>query len=376
MKIEIHGGQFRNKGAQKMLRTIVDKLRNIDPNVEIYCDPVCGTKEQLNSIGVNAFSFSRGWMGGRLFVLKMFIQIILGRAKIGKQFTSMDMMIDISGFSYSDQWGYKPTKHAAFLASYYKKRNKKVFLMPQAFGPFETDAIRLEIQKLINFTDRVWVRDKRSYEYLIKAVGENTKIRRAPDITQNFKVTSNAQQKFYKQKSRLAIIPNVRMKAATSFQNITEYVGILEQAASSPKIEETVVIIHDDTGEDYDLVRTSTKLRKLIVINLSDAEELKKKISEFDLVISSRYHGLIAALSQNIPVISIGWSHKYVELMNEYGLEKYHISDNATDVNMLINELSQPEKLGEISAAIRKKNNENFDDLETLWRELGELLHA
>ena len=376
MKIEIHGGQFRNKGAQKMLRTIVDKLRNIDPNIEIYCDPVCGTKEQLNSVGVNAFSFSRGWMGGRLFVLKMFIQILLGRVKIGTQFTNMDIMIDISGFSYSDQWGYKPTKHAALLASYYKKRNKKVFLMPQAFGPFESDEIRMEIQKLIHYSDRAWVRDKMSHEYLIKAVGENTKIRRAPDITQNFKVTSNAKHKVYKQKARLALIPNVRMRAATSFQNITEYVGILEQAASSPKIEEAVVIIHDDTGEDYDLVRTSTKLKQLTVINLSDAEELKKKISEFDLVISSRYHGLIAALSQNIPVISLGWSHKYVELMNEYGLGRYHIPDNAIDVNMLINELFQPENFGVTSAAIRKKNNENFDDLETLWCELGELLYA
>lgn len=35
------------------------------------------------------------------------------------------------------------------------------------------------------------------------------------------------------------------------------------------------------------------------------------------MVIGSRYHSLVAALSCGVPCIAIGWSHKYAELMAE-----------------------------------------------------------
>jgi polysaccharide pyruvyl transferase WcaK-like protein len=42
-------------------------------------------------------------------------------------------------------------------------------------------------------------------------------------------------------------------------------------------------------------------------------------------VIASRFHGLQNALAQNVPALSIGWSHKYTELMKVYGLSDYSV---------------------------------------------------
>jgi polysaccharide pyruvyl transferase WcaK-like protein len=38
------------------------------------------------------------------------------------------------------------------------------------------------------------------------------------------------------------------------------------------------------------------------------------------VVVSSRYHSLIGSLSQAIPSICVGWSHKYQELFSDYHL--------------------------------------------------------
>ena len=58
------------------------------------------------------------------------------------------------------------------------------------------------------------------------------------------------------------------------------------------------------------------------------ADMIKAIIGNCDYVISSRFHALIAALSQRIPALALGWTHKYLELMKEVGLE-----DNILELN-------------------------------------------
>ncbi len=42
-------------------------------------------------------------------------------------------------------------------------------------------------------------------------------------------------------------------------------------------------------------------------------------------VVGSRYHALVAALSQGIPCMALSWSHKYRELLKPFGLGKYAV---------------------------------------------------
>jgi len=54
-----------------------------------------------------------------------------------------------------------------------------------------------------------------------------------------------------------------------------------------------------------------------------DTKGINKIVSKLDLLITSRFHAMVFGLRLAIPTIVIGWSHKYHEVMNFFGLEAF-----------------------------------------------------
>ncbi len=53
-----------------------------------------------------------------------------------------------------------------------------------------------------------------------------------------------------------------------------------------------------------------------------DASAVKAVIAACDVVLVSRFHAMVGALSQAVPVVVLGWSHKYAEVMARFGQEQ------------------------------------------------------
>lgn len=55
-----------------------------------------------------------------------------------------------------------------------------------------------------------------------------------------------------------------------------------------------------------------------------------------EVMVASRYHSCVAALSAGVPTLVIGWHYKYDELLNLYGQDKWIIScDNCTSDKLI-----------------------------------------
>jgi polysaccharide pyruvyl transferase WcaK-like protein len=89
------------------------------------------------------------------------------------------------------------------------------------------------------------------------------------------------------------------------------------------------VIVHDASGDDLELalyICRKMDSPAVTIVQEQDPIALKHLIGESLLLIGSRYHSLAGALSSQVPVIAMGWSHKYEELLGDFGLEDSKVS--------------------------------------------------
>lgn len=82
------------------------------------------------------------------------------------------------------------------------------------------------------------------------------------------------------------------------------------------------------------------------------AEELREHIGRCRFLVASRFHSMIAGLERRVPVMLVGWSHKYKEVLDMFGLGEY-----AADFSALSREtlMSGFEKLKADEGLIREK---------------------
>ena len=86
-----------------------------------------------------------------------------------------------------------------------------------------------------------------------------------------------------------------------------------------------------------------------------DAEEIREYIGRCRLLVASRFHAMIGALQRKCPVLLIGWSHKYQEVLDMFGLGQYAIDFSKLELSSLIEEFKRFEAAeGEIRENIEK----------------------
>ncbi|MCP4651956.1 MAG: hypothetical protein GY858_01030 [Candidatus Omnitrophica bacterium] len=73
----------------------------------------------------------------------------------------------------------------------------------------------------------------------------------------------------------------------------------------------------------------------LLLDNEFSAEDLRFLIQNLDILISSRYHALVCALSQEVVPLVIGWSHKYTETLRLFSLQDLAIDYAHLKKNLL-----------------------------------------
>ena len=79
-------------------------------------------------------------------------------------------------------------------------------------------------------------------------------------------------------------------------------------------------LIHEGEGDRQIADQVNRELGdSLPTIAEPDPLRTKGIIGRCDLVISSRFHALVSALSQGVPALGTGWSHKYQMLFEDYG---------------------------------------------------------
>jgi len=328
MIIQLYGTNFINKGAELMLYAALKALVDLRPEVTIVSDLRCGTFRQRTAVGLQHLA----WMYSKKYPFSETIVINLANLtpsylrqmwRIVRE-QEVNVVLDASGFSYSDQLGPYAAELMATSSQRWKEQGKRIILLPQAFGPFETLRLKTAMSQVVENVDKIFARDQVSYEHLMSISKKTAHISIAPDFT--CLVEGQLPKDFDSTVKRPCIIPNQRMIAETSSIVAKNYLPFLLRCANSlvGRGFEPFILVHE-TSQDYQLAMDlNTQLSKpLKIVREPDPLYLKGILGTCSLVISSRYHGLMSALSQGVPCIATGWSHKYQALLEDYGCTEY-----------------------------------------------------
>jgi colanic acid/amylovoran biosynthesis protein len=342
-----------NKGAQAMTFTVVNECKKYFPD----CTPILlSAVPHKDGIGdPNMYNFDIMEFGLKLrFALSNKFLNLLNRGynyknykkrftddeiKLKEYFANADCLIDISGLALSSQMGFKKSFYYLLGIAVAKKYKVPVFIFPQSFGPFnypkiyQSLFIQLLMKKLLNYPKAIFAREKEglmriqkfcksvrlSYDLVLQNKHEIDK-----SIIFKYEMTSTIQFLDIPQNS-VAIIPNEktfihgnREKTLFLLNEITQ--ELLKNNMSVyliPHSSEDLAVCEKVKGSFED------NSRVLLISEEYNCIELQELISKFNFLVASRYHSIVHAYRESVPVIALGWAEKYQELLNSFEQGEY-----------------------------------------------------
>jgi colanic acid/amylovoran biosynthesis protein len=112
------------------------------------------------------------------------------------------------------------------------------------------------------------------------------------------------------------------------------------------------------------------------VVNEKNPLKIKGLIKQFDFVVSSRFHALVSSLSQGIPAIGTGWSHKYQILLEEYGCSNclLRATSSEEEIIAVLNNFFEPSILLDLKKTIAASALQQKQLVQRMWDEVKEIL--
>lgn len=320
MKVDIRGVNTHNKGAHLMLIAVAKALGDVDlatsPNGSSFKDRASLGLEQTFILNQAARASAHAG------------SLIPGGVKRSFGVVSasdLDGVLDAAGFAYSDSFGIERSKREAKLARYLDRRGVPRVFLPQAFGPFNDGTKAEWSRRLLEPAKVVFARDRRSLAYL-KDLSPDISAQIAPDFTVGLPVSSAPRPI---EGDYFAVVPNAKVVSHSDADEslyVDQLVGAAQIASASGL--EPVVVVHEFSDRALaGMVQSQTGAR---VFEHSDPLVLKRALSDARLVLASRFHAVVSSLSSETPVVAFGWSHKYEELMADFGVPEFFVSDLAS----------------------------------------------
>lgn len=362
-----------NKGAAAMLQAIIKnvsheckdvdyKLFSVYPNEDIQQSPyenlevVSCKPEEIIFI---AFPLAIIYY---LFKWLKPIKNLLLKNKILKGFYECDFVVDAAGISYVDSRGFIMNTYNFICTATPLLVGKDVIKFSQAMGTFNTFWNKLWAKLVLPKVDKICARGKVTEKHLQELGLENVELcadgafsmKDDQEATEYVNALVNSDDFYSNEVIGLSISSVVDdycnkngidyVRIMTKFINYLNNKGygvlIIANAARKGKIK----------AKNNDLVVCQKVYDQIANKHLCrwypeefTPEIIRDFISKTKILVASRFHAMIGALEKKVPVLLIGWSHKYKEVLDMFEIGNYATDYKKLDLNNLIKEFERLE---------------------------------
>ena len=308
-----------------------------------------------------------------LVTRKLRIPLFWVRSRGCRSMLDSSVVVDVAGISFADGRGFAIVVYNALMTGVPLLLGVPVVKAAQAIGPFQSVPNKWLAPLVLRRVKTVCARGARTREHLDSLGGVNSidvadlafsldEAASLPDavataldsIDKDFIVVmpSAVVRGIYESgggnyvPAMAALVADIRHKTGRSvvIAPHSYRAGLPEgRMNDGPVCREVAEACSDDArvlGLDFDLT----------------AGELRHLVAHCSVLVTSRFHAMISGLATSTPTVVVGWSHKYKEVLDDFGLSNLGLDSAA---------LNQPSEIADIVARVLSTRDELSQQIST-----------
>lgn len=363
-----------NHGREAMLLATVGRIRDRVPDAtfNVFSHYPGEDRSRVADPSVRVYSLTRAAVVLRLIPLSAVLAVFvrLGLGFVARLFPAdvralaeSRVQVDLAGVSFLESRRRDLAANALTLLPAFLL-GVPVVKGAQALGPFATRLHRRIARAALGRCAAVFARGERSLAFLRGLLGDSPAVRRADDVAflldpedsltggpapGRAHILETIELRRVGKRSVVGICPSALLAEADPKGHPALMAGLITRLVTAGDL---VVLFPNathgrfDAGpRDNDLGVISKVLDALhadVRVGVVAVEEDLGAIDVYhimqalDMAVVSRFHAMVKALSLGKPTVVIGWSHKYIEVMEEFGLGRYVLHDAGATVPLVM----------------------------------------
>lgn len=282
--------------------------------------------------------------------------MLLEKNKILKSYSETDFVIDEAGISFVDSRGFVMNTYAFVCAAVPILMRVPVVKYSQAMGPFHTVSNRLLAKMILPKLRLICARGQVTYDNLAEVgIMDNVVLCADGAFTMSDSILTKQEVGELCEKEKGFYNDNVIGISLSSVvekkckKNNIDYKKIMVEFIDYLNEEGFHVLLIANAARENSIKSRNNDLMVCdeIYADISDKdavmwyhkemtpEEIREHIGKCRVLVASRFHAMVGALQRKVPVLLVGWSHKYQEVLDMFGLGKYAIDFSTLSFEIL-----------------------------------------
>ena len=353
-----------NKGAAAMVETIVARLPETLGNCEFSLlttypgDDIEHVRSDMpvqvvgfEPLRVALVEFPVAILAAAARLLRLPLGWVRSRA-CGAMLNS-DVVVDVAGISFADGRGVPITVYNSLMTGIPLLLGVPTVKAAQALGSFNTQPNKLLARIVLPRLSAICARGARTREHL-----NSLKLSNVTDVADlAFSLEESASLPPLVQAQMpsngqpfIVVMPSAVVKGlfeATGANYVEAMAALVRSIRATSQLPVVIVPHSYRLGQGEGRMNDGPVCREVTAACAGDSQvigidadltagELRRIVSLSKVLVTSRFHAMISGLATCTPTVVVGWSHKYREVLDDFGL---------TDFGMDSAELSRPERI-------------------------------
>lgn len=363
-----------NHGVEAMLLAAVGRIRERVPEATFSLFSYYPKEDaaRVTDPSVRIFSLTPAAVMFRLVPLSALLALLqrlgLGFASVlfpaeVRALASSRLVLDLAGVSFMDGRRRFLAFNALTLLPAFLLR-VPVVKGAQAVGPFTTKLHRRIARACLGRCAAVFARGERSLSFLRGLLGDSPAVRRADDLAFLLEprdsltggeapalahLLETIELRRQGRRPVVGICPSSLLAVADPKGYPALIAGLVTRLVTAGDL---VVLFPNATRGRFDAGPRNNDLH--VISQVLDAlhadvragvvpvegdvyaADIFRVVQTLDLAVVSRFHAMVKALSLGKPTVVVGWSHKYIEVMEEHGLGRFVLHDAGATVPVVM----------------------------------------